>query len=176
MHYCPHHPKSVLLPEGPNVLYCPDPRCTHATTRAALGQQKPEPRQKGVAAFCGKKPKVKVLEADLQAEVVQRLQGLGYEVMETGRARSLVTCDKCGAKNYAAGWQGNTPSLPDLQIRKASWPRGVWLDIELKGSETRVTQGQQDLYDRGGSYICRTYESAEEALEILNQYLQKGDR
>lgn len=163
MHYCPHHPKSVLLPEGPNILYCPDPRCTHATTRAALNI-KPGPKQKGIGPLCGKKPKVKVLEADLQAEVVQRLQGLGYEVMETGRARSLVTCEKCGTRFFPTGWQGNAKALPDLQIRKASWPRGVWLDIELKGSSTIVSEAQQALCDRGGSYICRKWEEVWQSI------------
>lgn len=34
---CPKH-KVPLLPEGSQVLYCPDPSCCHATTRAALGE------------------------------------------------------------------------------------------------------------------------------------------
>ena len=141
-----------------------------------LNQQGPERR----AAVQGKLPgldpgrqvvTVKVAEKDLQAQVVAALQARGYEVLEVGKSRQGVRCSQCGTFTVATGWQGNTPGTPDLQIRGAAWPVGVWLDVELKGSGTPISADQQALCDRGGSYICRSWEEVWAAVQSTDEIL-----
>lgn len=57
---CPKH-KVPLLPEGMAILYCPDPSCCHATTRAALGEVKAI-RMKGTLSAFPSGPKKKAQE------------------------------------------------------------------------------------------------------------------
>lgn len=140
-----------------DVLYCPAEGCSYGTVRAVAKYRVVQPKLPGLDP--GRQVvTVKVAEKDLQAQVVAALQGRGYEVLEVGKSRAGVKCSQCGTFTVATGWQGNTPGTPDLQIRGAAWPVGVWLDVEMKGSGTPISDDQQRLCDRGGSYICWTWE------------------
>lgn len=78
-------------------------------------------------------------------------------------------------RDEAAGWwfsnrivgKGNTPSQPDLWLRKHTWPAGVWLAIEIKGREgsPRYEGGQEILRDRCGIRVCQSFEAVVEAIE-----------
>lgn len=162
---CPRH-GTRLESVGFGVLACPTKNCDYGTTVTALEDK--QDREKG------KEIKEKVLEADLQALVVQTLGIHGYEVMQTGKARARVKCEHCGAYSYATGWQGNDESLPDLFIRGKGWPVGVYVAAELKGSETRVRPGQQVIADRGGSYICRTMEEVWSAVQATQNSITEA--
>jgi hypothetical protein len=153
---CPTH--KLPLEAGPmGTLYCPEPRCQYATTRTAI-EDKADKEKRTL-------PKEKVLEGPLQCEVIDHLSILQYEVMETGKPRGGQTCGKCGNVLPHPGWQGNTPGLPDLFIRGKEWPVGVYVAVELKGSSTPVREAQQALCDRGGSFICRSWEEVWTAVQ-----------
>lgn len=99
---------------------------------------------------------VQITEKDLQKQVLSVLINLGYHVFETGKARSLQKCKSCGSKQYATGWQGNTPGLPDLYIHSKQWHRGMALAIELKTEKGAVRDTQKTLNDLGYTFICRS--------------------
>lgn len=162
---CPRH-GTRLESVGFGVLACPIFNCSYGTTVTALEDKADGEKRKPV--------KEKVLERDLQAVVVESLSLHGYETMQTGKARARVKCDHCGAYSYATGWQGNDESLPDLFIRGKEWPVGVYVAVELKGSETAVRPGQQALCDRGGSYICRTWEEVWQAIQATEDSITEA--
>lgn len=157
---CPQHDLEYI-DVGYGVVACPEPRCQHATTKTALEAE--QDRQKRSAL------KVKVLEKDLQLSVIYGLQCAGYEVMETGKPHGGQKCDACGNILRHPGWQGNSPDITDLFIRGKQWPIGVWLAVELKGSSTPVSEGQQALCDRGGSYICRSWGEVWAAVQSVER-------
>ena len=99
---------------------------------------------------------VQITEKDLQKQVLSVLINLGYHVFETGKARSLQKCKSCGSKQYATGWQGNTPGLPDLYIHSKQWHRGLALAIEPKTEKGAVRDTQKTLNDLGYTFICRS--------------------
>lgn len=105
-------------------------------------------------------------EAHLQREIRATLCLLGYTVMETGKSRSRVTCAKCGASNYATGWQGNTPGLPDIYVHRSGWGRPLAVALELKTSRGKPTETQQWLADNRMTTIVRSMEGA---LRILRE-------
>lgn len=165
---CPVHGKEYE-PIGFSVFACPEKNCSHGTTAAALEDARDKAKREK-----RKTVKEKVLEADLDAEVTQRLELAGYEVLTVGGSRRAVECEKCHHKSYGNHWQGNTPFTPDKQIRNPNWPRGVWLDIELKGSATPVSEGQQALCDREGSYICRSWEEVWSAVRATEDSITEA--
>lgn len=155
---CPIHGRR-LISTGYSVLACPEPKCQYARPVTALEDKQDGDKRKAQPI------REKVLEADLQEGVIDRLNFEGYEVMETGKTRAMIDCPKCHTRHYPTGWQGNTESLPDLFIRGKEWPVGVYVAVELKGSQTPVRPGQQELCDRAGSYICRSWEEVLEAVQ-----------
>jgi hypothetical protein len=160
-----------------NILQCPESTCDYGTTKAAAFTD-PLPAPVRQAKLPGldrgkQSRKVKVVEKDLQAQVVGGLRRHGYTVLEIGKSRKGVACRQCGTFTVASGWQGNTPATPDLQIRSNAWPRGVWLDIELKGSETEISDEQQRLCDDGGSYICWSWEEVWAIVQATDKILRK---
>lgn len=161
---CPRH-GARLESVGFGVLACPVKNCSYGTTITALEDANDKSKRTQI--------KEKVLEKCLQSEVVYHLIMLQYEVMETGTARARVQCPKCHEWHYPTGWQGNTVGLPDLIIRGKHWPIGVWLAIELKGSETPVTPAQQALCDRGGSYICRSWEEVWREIQVKERRFEE---
>jgi hypothetical protein len=148
------------------LLVCMEPGCSYGTTKTNAEHVKGYERQAA--------PKEKVLEADLQQGVIDRLKFEGYEVMETGKPRGGQTCGKCGNVLPHPGWQGNTPGLPDLFIRGKEWPVGVFVAVELKGSSTPVREAQQALCDRGGSYICRSWEEVWAAVQATERAITEA--
>jgi uncharacterized protein (UPF0212 family) len=164
---CPKHDLEYV-PVRYGVLACPNPKCGNGTTEAAIEDK--HDRQKRSS------PKEKVIEKDLQRDVVTILECRDYEVMETGKTRVKVSCPNCGSQSYPTGWQGNTPGLPDLLIRGRHWPIGVWLAVELKGSETPVTDAQQALWKRGGSYILRSWETVWEVIQSREERFRNASR
>lgn len=95
-------------------------------------------------------------ESQLQKLIVTCLCNLGYNVMETGKARSLTKCPKCGNKSYATGWQGNTVGIPDLYIHNKSWSIPIAVPVELKTTKGDVRKEQQYFADIKITTICRS--------------------
>lgn len=103
-------------------------------------------------------------EKALQHHVYTLAVTLGYTVMETGKARGKSKCRACGSMQYATGWQGNTPGLPDIYIHSARWGKGIALAIELKTTTGKVRDTQFELEQKGNSYICRNITDVIDAL------------
>jgi hypothetical protein len=108
-------------------------------------------------------------EKALQHHVYTLAVTLGYTVMETGKARGKSKCRSCGSLQYATGWQGNTPGLPDIYIHSSRWGKGIALAIELKTTIGKVRDTQLELEKKDNSYICRTMADVIDALTITEQ-------
>jgi hypothetical protein len=117
--------------------------------------------------------KVRTSEADLQRVIVQTLAAVGYESLEIGQARRMVTCPHCKGKHTPTGYMGNTPGTPDLFVGLAApgaFPLCTWVGLELKRSASaRVRPEQAELYGRGRVAIVTT---PREALEDLQAVLR----
>jgi hypothetical protein len=107
---------------------------------------------------------IQITEKDLQKQVFIILTNLGYHVFETGKARSMQKCKACGSKQYATGWQGNTPGLPDLYVHSKQWQRGMAVGIELKTQKGTVRDTQKTINELGYTFICRSVGCALRAI------------
>lgn len=107
--------------------------------------------------------KFSMKESELQNHVRQSLALLGYTIIEIGKTRAKVRCNKCGSYSHATGWQGNTVGAPDIYIH-APWWASCAVGIELKTTKGAVRKQQQNLADQGMTSICR---SVTEVLTIV---------
>lgn len=162
---CPRH--GTRLESGGNgILYCPNLHCSYGTTVNAIEDKQDGEKRNQV--------KEKVLEKDLDAEVNQRLEIAGYEVLTIGGPRRGVECTNCHTTSYGNNFQGNTEGTPDKFIRGKEWPVGVYVAVELKGSATPVREAQQALCDREGSYICRSWEEVWSAVRATEDSITEA--
>ncbi|SRR5581483_1946943 len=106
-------------------------------------------------------------EADVQRAAIDLLEMLGCTVLVTSRVRKR--CWKCGM--YFKGGDGASKGLPDLLVRKRSWPPFLWVGIEIKGDKTAVSVEQQALSDAGDIYVCRGMDG----VEHLPQFIKAMD-
>lgn len=105
-------------------------------------------------------------ELRLQRDVVTVLSSLGYTIMETGKSRGRNKCANCGASNYATGWQGNTPGLPDLYAHRSGIGLPIAVAMELKAPKGRPSEAQKWLADANMTRIVR---SVGDALETVRR-------
>ncbi len=108
-------------------------------------------------------------ERQLQRQIVEGLQWLGYIVLEIGKARAKVRCQHCNALFYPKGWQGNTTGAPDLFITRADW-NNRWIAVELKTNARKLQPEQKAFAELGASAICY---SLEDVLHVLNAQTNK---
>jgi hypothetical protein len=119
---------------------------------------------------------VQLSEKDLQKQVFTVLTNLGYHVFETGKARSQQKCKACGAKQYATGWQGNSPGLPDLYIHSKQWPRSVAIAIELKTEKGAIRDTQKTINELGYTHICRSIGSVLRAILTIEMHMNNESK
>lgn len=113
----------------------------------------------------------KITESQLQKTVVSCLSNLGYQVMETGKARSKVTCKTCGCQSYATGWQGNTVGIPDLYIHNTLWKHSIAVPVELKTQTGEVRKEQKIFEDIKITTICRSLADVLYLLQKLEPHI-----
>lgn len=99
-------------------------------------------------------------EAGLQAAIVQALTLTGHVVLETSEHRRGQTCPRCGQWQVLAGGRGTSKGVPDLLVTDEDWPVGVWVGLEVKTRDGRVSPAQQALSDRGRIVVVRSVEEA----------------
>jgi hypothetical protein len=104
-------------------------------------------------------------ESQLQQSIVNTLSTLGYQVLEIGRTRSLVSCQRCGRRTRATGWQGNTVGAPDLFVSHQQW-QGRWIGLEVKRPKGVVRPEQKRLATEGFTTIVRSVLDAVVAVYI----------
>lgn len=98
-------------------------------------------------------------EATIQTSIVSILRMFGYIVIEIGRTRRMVPCQRCGAKTPAIGWQGNTPGAPDLMVTTGRWGN-LWTGLEVKRHGGAIRPEQRALLDNGSIAIVRSVRDA----------------
>jgi hypothetical protein len=96
-------------------------------------------------------------EAILQQQVKATLVIAGYTVIEIGKSRGKVKCDKCNQYTYARGWQGNTVGAPDIYVHHKNW-KHIAIGIELKTETGTVRKEQQEYASDNLTVICRSLE------------------
>lgn len=119
---------------------------------------------------------LQISEKDLQKQVITMLMNLGYHVLETGKARSLQKCKSCGSKQYATGWQGNSPGLPDLYVHSKHWERGIAIAIELKTEKGSVRDTQKVINELGYTYICRSMGAVLRAILSIEMHMKNDSK
>lgn len=107
-------------------------------------------------------------EDQVQDCIVQGLRLRGYTVLVTSERRRGERCAACGHWQRPRLGRGTTPGIPDLLVSHPSWPPGMWLGIECKGTQTRLSPAQQELADAGRIIIARSWEDAWAAVEAYN--------
>jgi hypothetical protein len=138
----------------------PKPAVKYPAGHVPRGGQKPvrKPRQRP--------------EETVQAHAIRVLCGAGYTVHQTSVRVRQITCAReeggCGRKFYPPPGEaryGTTPGTPDLLVTRRTWPRGVWLGIEVKAPGGRPTPAQAALLAEGRIAIIH---SPEEALQAVH--------
>jgi hypothetical protein len=106
---------------------------------------------------------VGVKEEDIQRAIIQLLELHGFTVHQTSRRGVKGRCPRCHQLVKVFGGDGASKGLPDLMVRKASWPPIVWAGLEVKGPKTRISPEQKALAETHQIAIVR---SADEALRF----------
>ena len=102
-------------------------------------------------------------EASVQSAIVARLSWAGYLVMSTSRVRKGVKCT-CGRFFFPTGSDGVTKGCPDLFISHLRWPPGLWIGIEVKGSQTPLSPEQKQLVEAGRYCVARDQDEADRLI------------
>ena len=96
--------------------------------------------------------RLKPSEDDIQRQIVGFLHAMRYQVLVT--SRRVKRCVQCG--HWGMGADGATRGIPDLLVRHPSWPRYVWVGVEVKTPTGRVRPEQQALADVGAVVVVRS--------------------
>lgn len=98
----------------------------------------------------------KIRESDLVATIHEGLTYLGCLVLRTGQWR--------------ADRAGSDPGCPDLLVRAPLWRPGVWIGMEVKTKEGRLSLIQKWIDGHRGYYVVRSWEDALAALTDASSY------
>ena len=105
-------------------------------------------------------------EAQVQHAIIERLTWAGYIVVSTSRVRKGVRC-KCGRFNVPQGGDGVTRGCPDLFVTHLGWPMGLWIGIEVKGSDGRLSPEQAIMVSKGRYFAAYDQDGAQQQLQRL---------
>ncbi len=95
-------------------------------------------------------------ESDVQADIVDALKSRGYIVHTTSRQRRGVMIG--GKWRYSPRGDGCSPGLADLAIRHPTWPRAMWIHIEVKRPGGAASDAQWRLAQDGHILIVSSTE------------------
>jgi hypothetical protein len=98
-------------------------------------------------------------ERAVVAVIAEGLTLLGFTVRRVGQHRADL-----------AGQDGG---IPDLIVTHPTWPEGVWLGLECKGTHTRLSPAQRDLHAAGRIVIVRSWEEALAAVKSVRYGVQE---
>lgn len=134
---------------------------------------------------------LKEQEEDLQREIINALEGIGYETLVVGDDKhfgSLIG-RVCGVlKKFGASeamiesvlsvirmtGAPNDKGYPDLSVRRSTWPPGVAMLMEVKTQTGRLSTEQATLHARGWSVVVRSAANAVEAARGFGDWLEAG--
>jgi len=102
-------------------------------------------------------------EDDTQALIVDGLRFHGCLVLVT--SRRVKRCRSCGAVNHVG--DGASKGIGDLLVRRPGWPRGVWLQFEVKreGAIKWTSKEQQLLAEAGDVTVVQSLDEALAAVD-----------
>lgn len=103
-------------------------------------------------------------EDDVQQEIMVALRVRGYIVLQTSEHRRRVQCPHCDGWFTPKTGRGCDKGVPDLLIARDDWLAGVWLGLEVKGGNTKVSDEQKDLAARGRIFIVKSLAAAQVAI------------
>jgi hypothetical protein len=105
------------------------------------------------------------LEDDVQTAIVKMLVFSGYRVLVTSRrAKKCPYCNKFSHKG-----DGASKGLGDLLVRHPSWPKNIWMMMEVKRpGPIAWSCKEQELFALAGDLIV--VQSVEEALAAAREY------
>lgn len=140
----PAEPADVILPKAPRTRPLPVPTPTPKEVvqvgYPATVLQEPEPGNfvgPPVAPDAYKGP-----EDELAQDCQNWLTRNGFRSAVVGQLK--------------AKGSGTTVGYPDLSFRRAEWPRGFWVLVELKNAEGSLSDEQFTLWEAGGSFVVRS--------------------
>ena len=98
-----------------------------------------------------------------------------FQILEVYRIEFLKTTVKIRSKNPAHHRTGQSKGIPDILARRASWPNGVWIGLELKRPVGwRWTDPEQKrVHELGGSFIVHSAEDAMAAVKATDEALKQ---
>jgi hypothetical protein len=109
-------------------------------------------------------------EDDVQRRVVDGLRELGYRVVVT--SRRVKRCHQCGAWPRSGTGDGVDKGLADVLARHPSWPRGLFVAVEIKRAAGRwrwSSPEQKAAFEAGDFYLARSLEDAVAFLAASRQ-------
>lgn len=108
-------------------------------------------------------------EKDIQSESVDALKKLGYEVLVNNAGLRREAAEALRKAGITKGAVFQTPGIPDISVRRPTYPKGHWVLIEFKTQEGQMTKAQERIHNLGGSYLCRSLDDVLAALrEVEN--------
>jgi hypothetical protein len=93
-----------------------------------------------------------LLEPAVVKDITATLGRLGYETL-------------CVGQRKARG-SGTTTGYPDLSVRRGGWPKGLCCLLEAKTEAGELRTEQQDLHERGWSFVVRSPREALLAIRV----------
>ena len=117
-------------------------------------QPAPTPEPKDPEAWDG-------LEAQLVADITAAAKSEGWTVKVIGQKK--------------AKGSGTSVGFPDMAFRRPEWPCAVWVMIETKTADGRLTPEQEEIRKANGSYIARSVSTAMSCLAEAKRDLDEDD-
>lgn len=117
-------------------------------------------------------------EEPIMQRVITALRRAGCQVLSTVHRHTRHTCSSCGHNEWHRGQIGVSKGTPDLLVRRPSWPAGVWLGIETKGTSTPLSVEQKALEASCSIVVVRSVPEAIEAVRIAEEVIarQRGEQ
>lgn len=102
-----------------------------------------------------------ITEADVVNAIRKALRAYGYRISEVSQR---------GGRG-----SGTTVGHADLSVRRDTWPRGVWIHLEVKRPVGgRLSPAQAELYEAGGTFVVRSAEEAIAAARSFGDWQEAG--
>lgn len=103
---------------------------------------------------------MKVPEETNQSQSMAAFCLLGWIVLQTTVRYKMQMCPACLKWHRPEGGYGATPGVPDLLVRNPTWWNALWFGLEIKGSETPLSDVQKDLRRDGHIRVSRSPEQS----------------
>lgn len=97
------------------------------------------------------------------------------QILEVYKIEHLKTSVKIRSNNPRHHRTGQSKGIPDILARRAWWPCGLWIGLELKrpvGWEWTCPE-QKRVHELGGSFIVHSAEDAMAAVKATDEALKQ---